>query len=113
MLVVEDDDDNREVVIELLNEAGYQAKGVSGGAAALEVLSTEKPCLILTDLIMSGMDGRELLLQARRLLEDEVPPFVFLTAAHPSKLREVSNTILTKPIDFDRLLGVVADHCGG
>jgi two-component system nitrogen regulation response regulator NtrX len=111
ILVVEDDDDNREVVIEVLHEAGYEAHGVSGGAAALRLLRTEQPCLILADLVMNDMNGKELLLQARSLLSGLMPAFVFLTGAAPSQLEDISGVVLTKPVDFHRLLGVVAHHC--
>jgi CheY-like chemotaxis protein len=110
VLVVEDDKDNRDLVIELLHHAGYDARGVAGGAAALEALQGDQPCLVLVDMLMDGMDGRELMSRARRLLTS-APPFVFLTAAHPSRLEEIDAAVLSKPIDFDQLLGVVADHC--
>jgi len=113
VLVVEDDDDNRETIIELLIDAGYEAEGASGGEDALAILHQRRPCLVLADVIMKDMDGRELLVQARRLLATPIPPFVFVTGAGPSKLEDISGLILTKPLDVDRLLGVVAYHCPG
>ncbi len=111
VLVVEDDDDNRETIVDLLNDAGYGARGVSGGEDALAVLHAERPCLVLADMIMKDMNGRELLVQARRLLDTPVPPFVFVTGAGPSELEDISSAILSKPVDVDRLLGVVAHYC--
>jgi len=113
VLVVEDDDDNRDSIVELLKDAGYDARGVSGGTDALAALRGDRPCLVLADLVMRDMDGRELLLEARRRLEGPIPPFVFVTGAGPSKLEDISGLILTKPVDIDRLLGVVAYHCAG
>lgn len=112
VLVVEDDDDNRELVVEVLNGAGYDARGVGDGAAALAVLANDQPCLVLVDLLMGDMDGRELLVRARSLLKLATPPFVFVTGAHPSKLDDISGTVLPKPLDLDQLLRVVAHHCG-
>jgi CheY-like chemotaxis protein len=111
VLVVDDDDDNRQIVVECLNQAGYRAKGVSGGAEALEVLRTERPSLVLSDLFMGGMDGKELLMRARQQ-DASMPPFVFVTGADSSKLEDISGAILHKPYDSDQLLGVVAHHCG-
>jgi CheY-like chemotaxis protein len=111
ILIVEDDDDNRDLVVEILDGAGYATKSVSSGAQALAILHTEKPCLILADLMMSEMDGRELLVRARGLLDGAMPPFVFLTGVQPSWLDDITGTILTKPIDMNRLLDVVAHHC--
>jgi CheY-like chemotaxis protein len=113
VLVVEDDDDNRDSIVDVLKDAGYDARGVSGGADALAALRGDRPCLVLADLVMRDMDGHELLLEARRSLEAPIPPFVFVTGAGPSKLEDISGLILTKPVDIDRLLGVVAHHCAG
>ncbi|HZL19560.1 MAG TPA: response regulator [Polyangia bacterium] len=113
VLVVDDDDDNRDATVDLLNDAGYDARGVSGGTDALAALMDDRPCLVLVDLVMRDMDGRELLLEARRRLDAPIPPFVFVTGAGPSKLEDISGLILTKPVDVDRLLGVVALHCAG
>jgi DNA-binding response OmpR family regulator len=110
VLVVEDDDDSRELVVEILSDAGYAARGVSGAAAALDNLRVDRPCLVVADLIMDDMDGRELLAEARRLLDLAMPPFIFLTGAHPSKLDDISSVILTKPFDPDQLLGAIAHH---
>lgn len=111
VLVVDDDDDNRGAIVDLLNDAGYDARGVSGGTDALAALHGDRPCLVLVDLVMRDMDGRELLMEARRRFEAPLPPFVFVTGAGPSKLEDISGLILTKPVDVDRLLGVVALHC--
>lgn len=112
VLVVEDDDDNREVLVEFISGAGYPVKGVSSGAAALEMLRIDLPCLVLADLYMKDMDGRQLLKLARALLETSMPPFIFTTGAHPSKLEDISGAILPKPFDLDQLLKVVQHHCG-
>ena len=111
VLVVDDDDDGREIVVECLNQAGYQARGVSGGAAALEVLRTERPSLVLSDLYMRGMNGKELLIRARQQ-DASMPPFVFVTGADSSKLQDVSGAVLYKPFESHQLLDVVAHHCG-
>jgi CheY-like chemotaxis protein len=111
VLVVDDDDDSREIVVEILNHGGYHARGVSGAAAALEILRTERPSLVLSDLFMRGMDGKELLARARQQ-DVSMPPFVFVTGAHSSKLEDISGAVLHKPIDSDQLLSVVAHHCG-
>jgi CheY-like chemotaxis protein len=112
ILVVDDDADNRDSVVELLEHAGYAAKGASGGEEALDMLLEDRPCLVLADLIMNDMDGTELLVRARQLLARSMPPFVFVTGAHPSQLGTVDNTVLKKPLDFGRLLGAVEHHCG-
>ena len=62
ILVVEDDDDVRAYISEMLGELGYVAKTMSGAEEALKVLqdTSQKVDLLLTDVVMPGMNGREL-----------------------------------------------------
>ncbi len=59
--MVDDDRDIRDSLVELLGERGYPAIGAGNGVEALEVLRTSAspPSLILLDLMMPVMDGRE------------------------------------------------------
>jgi two-component system, OmpR family, response regulator VicR len=111
ILLVEDDEDTRDLLVDLLEEIGYQAKAVASGAAAMAILQTERPSLILSDYLLDDMDGKELRRQIREALGVEAPPFVLLTGLPPWKLADISGVILKKPIDCDRLLSVVAEHC--
>jgi len=62
ILVVEDDDDLRWVVVETLSGAGYSATPAANGKEALMMLAAPVlPRLVLTDLSMPVMDGRELI----------------------------------------------------
>jgi CheY-like chemotaxis protein len=111
VLLVDDDSDFREAVIEFIQEEGYQATAVANGAAALELLRTNRPSLMLTDFKLDDMDGRELRRRVRALLGASAPPFALLTGAQPSELEDISGTILLKPIDSEQLLGLVVEHC--
>jgi CheY-like chemotaxis protein len=110
VLVVEDDADNRNLLLTVLEDAGYRAQGAPNGREALDAITRQRPCLVLADLFMPDMDGQELVLQTRATCENP-PPFVFITGAHPSKTKDISSEILPKPFDFDRLLRIVARHC--
>lgn len=112
VLVVDDDHDNRETLLDVLDVAGYSATGASSGAGALALLRAERPCLVVSDFIMRDMDGKELFLASRRLLDGGAPPFIFVTGAHPAVLGELSCAVLAKPLDIDELLRAVAQHCG-
>jgi CheY-like chemotaxis protein len=61
VLVVDDDRDIRDSLIEMLEDHGYATLGAGNGREALEILRTcdPPPCLILLDLMMPVMDGRE------------------------------------------------------
>jgi len=61
ILVVDDDRDIRDSLVEVLGEHGYPVIGAGNGVEALEILRTSAPppSLILLDLMMPVMDGRE------------------------------------------------------
>jgi CheY-like chemotaxis protein len=110
VMVVDDDEDMRNLVVELLQGAGYVAAAAAGGRAALLMMGEGAPALVICDLVMREMDGQELLIRSRQLLGTSMPPFVFVTAL-PSKLAHVAETVLAKPYDLDQLLEVVGQHC--
>jgi len=72
ILVVEDEHEVREMVVETLREYGYKVKSASNGLDALELVRQEKiiPDLILTDVVMPKMDGRELAIQISEFIPD-------------------------------------------
>lgn len=65
ILVVDDEQANREVMLEILREAGHSVHAASNGAAALEQLRTAPCDLLVTDMFMPVMDGIELMLHCR------------------------------------------------
>jgi len=82
VLVVEDDDDLREIVCEVLEGAGYEAKAACGGEEALVVLEDPvRPDVILLDLTMPGMSGFELRERLLRTPELRTIPTIVMTAS--------------------------------
>ena len=59
VLVVDDDEDNRDSVVDVLQGAGYVATAAPGGTAALRMMGESAPALVVSDLRMRGMDGRD------------------------------------------------------
>jgi CheY-like chemotaxis protein len=110
VMVVDDDEDIRAVVVDVLEEAGYVAIAVPGGIAALRMLGEKVPALVLADLTMMDMDGRAFLTCARELLGSAMPPLVFLTAVEPADRTDLAQEVIAKPCDLDDLLGVVEQH---
>jgi CheY-like chemotaxis protein len=110
VLVVDDDEDSRDSVVDVLQGAGYIATAAPGGTAALRMMRESTPAIVVSDLRMPGMDGQELLTRTRQLLGSSAPPFVFLTGLAP-EFADVAATFVSKPCDFDQLLGVVGRHC--
>jgi CheY-like chemotaxis protein len=81
VLIVDDDRDVRELLAELLTQEGYHAIMAANAQEALSRLETVIPDLIVSDLMMPGMDGAELL--ARLGSDDRYAaiPTILLTAA--------------------------------
>jgi len=68
VLVVDDEENIRHLLLVVLKKAGYEPTAVSGGEEALAVLAKEDFGILISDIRMAGMDGRELL---RRVVADE------------------------------------------
>jgi CheY-like chemotaxis protein len=114
ILIVEDDADLREMMAQLLTLEGYRAETVANGKDALDYLyQSARPDLILLDLMMPIMDGWEF---RRRQREDPrlaTVPVVVLSALDQTRAADLGGTaFLKKPLDFDRLLELVRQHCG-
>lgn len=77
---VEDDNAIRELEVYTLNTAGYEARGFADGAAFLEALQTEKPQLVLLDIMLPGEDGIEILRRLRAQAATRMLPVILATA---------------------------------
>ncbi len=77
---VEDDTSIRDIEIYALNAAGFEAKGFENGKTFLEALKSEKPQLILLDVMLPGMDGIEILTKLKESIEYKKIPVILATA---------------------------------
>jgi CheY-like chemotaxis protein len=113
VLIVEDDDDLREMMAQLLALEGFGSETAANGREALEYLSKgDFPEVILLDLMMPVMDGWEF---RRRQQNDPLlaaVPVVVLSALDTTRASDLRGTaFLGKPLDFDRLLQLVRRYC--
>ncbi len=115
--VVDDDDDIREVLADVLSEEGFDVVAAGDGESALGLLHSRAPAcrLILLDLMMPRMNGWEF---RRKQLEDpaiaEIPVLLLTGAGNGAKAIDelhVAGTI-EKPVELDVLLAKVAQYCG-
>lgn len=86
VLIVDDDADFRRVLAESLSDEGYRIIEASNGQVALDRLETERPQLILVDLLMPTMSGLELLQKVRKAPTLRNIPVVVITAANDAML---------------------------
>ena len=80
VLVVDDDEDIVNIVSALLQSEGYHTITAQNGKDALHKASTEKPDLIIADIMMPEMDGWEFCWHVREDKSLGETPFIFLTA---------------------------------
>jgi len=76
ILVVEDDEGTRRLLVKSLTREGYQVKALTTGEEALEVLHETRPHLILLDVVLPGIDGLSLL---RALRDQSRVPLILVT----------------------------------
>jgi PAS domain S-box-containing protein len=111
ILVVEDDDGLRSLIIRNLNRAGYTAKGVVNGAQAIEAIANDQDCLVLLDQKLPDMTGSEIIFA---LKERNIKfTFIIMTGHGDERLAVEMMKLgaydyLVKDIDFtDILQGVL------
>lgn len=115
VLVVDDDQDCRENLEEILEREGYLVHGASNGTEAIAKLSDSPgPCIVLLDLVMPDMDGWEFLdaLMAMRDLGTATHPVVVVSGAADAKSAERMPgvvAVLCKPFELETLIAVVRE----
>lgn len=77
---VDDDNTIRDIEVYTLTQTGFEAKGFADGISMLEALKTEKPELIVLDIMLPGKDGVEVLKKIRSNPETRKIPVIMATA---------------------------------
>jgi DNA-binding response OmpR family regulator len=80
ILVVEDEEEIRKTIAEILENSGYEVRLAFDGQQALDYLETEIPDLVLSDIMMPNINGYHVLKCIRNKFVTEPIPFIFLTA---------------------------------
>lgn len=88
ILIVDDDPDIREVVVAALESEGFEAETASEGEEALDALEEDEPALMILDIVLPDIEGREVF---RRMQKERDVPTIFLSR---------------KSDDVDRILGL-------
>lgn len=114
VLVVEDDDDSREMLGQTLEMYGARVTAVASAAAAMAVISNNTPDIMISDLGMPEVDGFMLMQQVRRAIPDDQMPAIALSAyARESDQKQALaagfQAHLLKPLEPDKLVKTVAE----
>ncbi len=110
ILVVDDEQLTRTLLVTVLRKEGYQVESARNGEEALRVLAVRPTDLIITDLVMAGTDGMHLLEQVRaRQLQT---PVIMVTGIHDvgtaiSAMRGGAFDVILKPFEKETLLHAV------
>ena len=107
ILVVEDDNTTRTMVVSGLQKAGYQAFEADNGESGFRIARSIRPCLVVCDVVMAQMNGNELIKKLRDNEFGKDLKFIVLTSHAPMKdyfeMMNIDGFIL-KPFDLDDLL---------
>jgi len=114
VLVVDDETALRSALLRFLERRGIHGEGVSDGAEALRVLQARRFDVIISDVRMPGMSGREFLERLARDRPELVPRVVFSTGDTfapdtAAFLKEAGAPTVTKPFDFAMLERVIRE----
>lgn len=109
ILVVEDEENLRNILVFQLRGEGFEARGVSRGDEALPAALSWKPQLVLLDLMMPGMDGFSVCRTLRSNEETEGLPIIVVTARGDAATRlqalvAGAHEFLVKPYSWDDML---------
>ena len=112
ILVVEDDQDVREAMVQVLESEGYVAVPAGDGEEAVDRLRDGlEPCLILLDLMMPRMDGWQFI-EHQRQQQSSIPIVVVSAYGSGEQVRATGIAeYMRKPVDIDALLALVARFC--
>lgn len=112
VLVVDDDVALRESVAQVLEEEGYTVDHAIDGVAALDCIEQNRPDLILLDVLMPKMNGRQVLEELRGKSETRAIPILVMSAVSGIETNRSmalgASDIVEKPFDLDELLNKVA-----
>ncbi|MCQ1551329.1 MAG: response regulator [Candidatus Accumulibacter phosphatis] len=108
LLIVDDDVRNQSALSKALRARGFAVSVAGSGAQAMEMMATGQFAAVLTDIMMPGMDGYELIRRMRGGSSGQIPIIAVTAKAMPGDvelcLAAGASDYLAKPVDIDRLL---------
>lgn len=112
ILLVEDNEMNRDMLSRRLTRNGFQVIMAEDGQAGVDLATRERPDLILMDLSLPVMDGWEATRRLKHSADTKAIPIIALTAHAMSgdedeAFRAGCDDFDTKPVEFSRLLGKI------
>ena len=115
ILVVDDHEVNRELILCLLKPLGFNLIEAHEGAEGLEKMRTHCPDIVLTDLVMPGMDGFEFIRQIRQSPQFQAIPILVQSASiledHlPQYGKPLWSEFISRPFQYEEFLRMLQKH---
>ena len=112
ILVIEDDCLFLEVLVDLLDENGFQAIGTQNSLLGLQLVEAQMPDLMICDIRMPKFDGYDVLKKLRQDPVTQKIPFIIITAEKVDSDRSLAKKLgaddyLTKPFTTEQLLQAI------
>lgn len=111
ILAVDDDRDIVDVIRLILEDEGYEVSTLTSGIDVLKVIASLRPDLILLDVMLGGIDGRDICRQIKNHEIFKNIPVVMISASHNLQslltLPDSPNDFIAKPFDIDSLIKTV------
>jgi len=111
ILAIDDDEDIVELIKFILEDEGYEVMTLTNGKNVMNVISNLRPDLILLDVMLAGMDGREICKSIKAHQIFKYIPVVMISASHNiHNILESAcspNGFLAKPFDINQLVSKV------
>jgi two-component system cell cycle response regulator DivK len=117
ILIVEDNPKNLKLIRDLLQFKGYQTIEAETAEAGIDLARERRPTLILMDIQLPGMDGREAMKALKGDAATQEIPIIALTASamkgdREALLAEGFDDYIAKPINIKEVPEVVASYVG-
>lgn len=115
ILIVEDVPNILELLMITLEFKGYPVLAATNGEEALQLIETERPALIITDILMPKMDGFQLVQRLRTDPKTQQIPIIFLSATYVTPedkdfaMKLGAARFLEKPVDTEEFLITIAE----
>jgi diguanylate cyclase (GGDEF)-like protein/PAS domain S-box-containing protein len=119
ILIIEDNHDTRNVLREILRSAGYEVAVARDGEEGLRMVISDQPSLVITDILMPGVDGFRFLSDVRKDARFKDLPVIFYTGNYLDKEDEQLarnlgvSKFLTKPLSPQAIIAVVNELLEG
>jgi two-component system phosphate regulon response regulator PhoB len=112
ILAVDDDKDILEVLQYILEDSGYEVETLANGQYLFDKINQNPPDLILLDIMLGNLDGRDLCRKVKTSKETHDIPVILISASHDvsQSLNQIGSPddFIAKPFDIDELLGSIS-----